>query len=89
VPDTVVESKFGVFDAFSRGAMMERLLDGLGSYWEMLRICVKCYAAHLRRQDDCKDVTALFAPIKGSTVIGIDSQTRSALAPGRLRAGAV
>ena len=26
---------------------MERLLDGLGTRWETLRVCVKCYAAHI------------------------------------------
>jgi 2-methylcitrate dehydratase PrpD len=46
-PDTILEGKFGVFDAFTRGAKMERLLDGLGTRWETLRICVKCYAAHI------------------------------------------
>jgi 2-methylcitrate dehydratase PrpD len=46
-PDTVLEGKFGVFEAFTRGAKMERLLDRLGSHWETLRICVKCYAAHI------------------------------------------
>ena len=46
-PDTVLEGKFGVFEAFTRGPKMERLLDGLGTRWETLRICVKCYAAHI------------------------------------------
>src|SRR6478672_3286352 len=46
-PDTILEGKFGVFDAFTRGPKMERLLDGLGTRWETLRICVKCYAAHI------------------------------------------
>ena len=46
-PDTILEGKFGVFEAFTRGAKMERLLDRLGSHWETLRICVKCYAAHI------------------------------------------
>ena len=46
-PDTILEGKFGVFEAFTRGAKMERLLDGLGTRWETLRICVKCYAAHI------------------------------------------
>ncbi len=46
-PDNVLEGKFGVFEAFTRGAKMERLLDRLGTHWETLRICVKCYAAHI------------------------------------------
>lgn len=46
-PDTILEGKFGVFDAFTRDAKMERLLDGLGTRWETLRVCVKCYAAHI------------------------------------------
>jgi 2-methylcitrate dehydratase PrpD len=46
-PDTVLEGKFGVFEAFTRAPKMERLLDGLGNRWETLRICVKCYAAHI------------------------------------------
>jgi 2-methylcitrate dehydratase PrpD len=46
-PDTILEGKFGVFDAFTRNPKMERLLDGLGTRWETLRICVKCYAAHI------------------------------------------
>jgi 2-methylcitrate dehydratase PrpD len=46
-PDTILEGKFGVFEAFTRGAKMERLLDRLGTHWETLRICVKCYAAHI------------------------------------------
>jgi 2-methylcitrate dehydratase PrpD len=46
-PDTILEGKFGVFEAFTRGAKMERLLDGLGTHWETLRICVKCYACHI------------------------------------------
>lgn len=46
-PDIVLEGKFGVFEAFTRGPKMERLLDGLGTHWETLRICVKCYAAHI------------------------------------------
>jgi 2-methylcitrate dehydratase PrpD len=46
-PDNVLEGKFGVFEAFTRGPKMERLLDRLGTHWETLRICVKCYAAHI------------------------------------------
>jgi 2-methylcitrate dehydratase PrpD len=46
-PDTILEGKFGVFDAFTRNPKMERLLDGLGTRWETLRICTKCYAAHI------------------------------------------
>jgi len=46
-PDVILEGKFGVFDAFTRGPKMERLLDGLGTSWETLRICVKCYACHI------------------------------------------
>jgi 2-methylcitrate dehydratase PrpD len=46
-PDTILEGKFGVFAAFTRDPKMERLLDGLGTRWETLRVCVKCYAAHI------------------------------------------
>jgi len=46
-PDVILEGKFGVFEAFTRNPKMERLLDGLGTRWETLRICVKCYAAHI------------------------------------------
>lgn len=46
-PDVILEGKFGFFDAFTREPRMEKLLAGLGSQWETLRICVKCYSCHV------------------------------------------
>ncbi|NLS07572.1 MmgE/PrpD family protein [Rhizobium sp. P32RR-XVIII] len=46
-PDVILEGKYGVFQSFTREPKMDRLLHGLGSHWETLRICVKCYACHI------------------------------------------
>ena len=48
-PETVLEGKFGFLDAFGLADMCEAelLTKGLGSEWEVRRICLKRYAAHI------------------------------------------
>lgn len=49
-PDVILEGKFGVFDAFTRGPKMDALLADLGSVWETARICTKRYPCHITAQ---------------------------------------
>jgi 2-methylcitrate dehydratase PrpD len=46
-PDVILEGKYGVFQCFTREPNMDLLVDALGSRWETLRICVKCFACHI------------------------------------------
>ena len=48
-PETVLEGKFGFLDAYGIAEMCEaaQLTKGLGSEWEVRRICLKRYAAHI------------------------------------------
>ncbi len=46
-PTTVLEGRFGFFDTFTREPKMDRLLDGLGTDWEIGRLCIKCYPCHV------------------------------------------
>ena len=43
----MLEGKFGFFEAFTREPHLERLLKGLGTDWETLKIAVKCYPIHV------------------------------------------
>jgi 2-methylcitrate dehydratase PrpD len=46
-PTTILEGKFGFFDAYTRQPKMDRLLAGLGTDWEIARLCIKCYPCHV------------------------------------------
>ena len=48
-PETILEGKFGFLDAYGIADMCEAelLTKGLGSEWEVRRICLKRYAAHI------------------------------------------
>lgn len=46
-PTTILEGKFGFFDAFTREPKMDKLLAGLGREWEIDRLCIKCYPCHV------------------------------------------
>ena len=46
-PETVLDGKAGVLGAFTREAHPERLTAGLGTLWEVLRITLKRYPAHI------------------------------------------
>ncbi|BCJ89652.1 2-methylcitrate dehydratase [Terrihabitans soli] len=46
-PNVILEGKYGLFEAFTRDPHMDKLVAGLGSDWETLKIAVKCYAAHV------------------------------------------
>jgi 2-methylcitrate dehydratase PrpD len=48
-PETILEGKFGFLDAFGVEGQCEPelLTRGLGSEWEVRRICLKRYAAHV------------------------------------------
>lgn len=49
-PDTVLEGRYGYFNAFSLPPRMERLLDGLGTTWAIQPPSLKSYATHVTHQ---------------------------------------
>jgi 2-methylcitrate dehydratase PrpD len=49
-PATVIEGRFGYFNAFSTSRSMDGLLDGLGTKWTIEPPTLKSYAAHVTTQ---------------------------------------
>lgn len=49
-PATVLEGKFGVLEAYCDKSDASRLTRGLGSEWEIERLCFKPYALHVTAQ---------------------------------------
>src|SRR5262249_46798173 len=49
-PATVIEGRFGYFNAFSTSREMKGLLDGLGTEWAIEPPSLKSYAAHVTTQ---------------------------------------
>ncbi|MGE3539116.1 MAG: MmgE/PrpD family protein [Candidatus Tectimicrobiota bacterium] len=49
-PDTVLEGRYGYFNAFSLPPRLDRLLDGLGSIWAIQPPSLKSYPTHVTHQ---------------------------------------
>jgi 2-methylcitrate dehydratase PrpD len=49
-PATILEGRFGYFNAFSPSPKMERLLDGLGEEWRLETLIIKAYPCHVTSQ---------------------------------------
>jgi 2-methylcitrate dehydratase PrpD len=49
-PATVLEGRYGYFNAFSTPPKMERLVDGLGTEWAIEPPSLKSYATHVTQQ---------------------------------------
>ena len=49
-PATVLEGRYGYFNAFSTPPRMEKLVDGLGSEWAIEPPSLKSYATHVTQQ---------------------------------------
>ena len=49
-PETVLEGRYGYFNAFSLPPRMDRLLDGLGSTWAIQPPSLKSYPTHVTHQ---------------------------------------
>lgn len=49
-PETVLEGRYGYFNAFSLPPRMERLLDGLGTNWAIQPPALKSYPTHVTHQ---------------------------------------
>src|SRR5262245_8793119 len=49
-PATVLEDRYGYFNAFSTPPRMERLVDGLGTEWAIEPPSLKSYATHVTQQ---------------------------------------
>ena len=49
-PVTVLEGKFGTLEAYCDKRDASKLTAGLGTYWEMERLCIKPYALHVTAQ---------------------------------------
>jgi len=49
-PATVLEGRYGYFNAFSTPPRMDRLLDGLGAEWAIEPPSLKSYATHVTQQ---------------------------------------
>lgn len=67
-PETVLEGKFGFLDAFGIADQCEAelLTRGLGSEWEVRRICLKRYAAHVNAHTPVQALRELMAENKFS-----------------------
>jgi 2-methylcitrate dehydratase PrpD len=49
-PDTVLEGRYGYFNAFSLPPKLERLVEGLGTTWAIQPPSLKSYATHVTHQ---------------------------------------
>jgi 2-methylcitrate dehydratase PrpD len=49
-PDTVLEGRYGYFNAFSLPPKLERLVEGLGTTWAIQPPALKSYATHVTHQ---------------------------------------
>lgn len=49
-PHTVLEGRYGYYNAFSEGAHLDRLVEGLGSTWTMQPASLKSYPTHVTQQ---------------------------------------
>jgi 2-methylcitrate dehydratase PrpD len=49
-PDTVLEGRYGYFNAFSMPPQLERLVDGLGTTWVIATPWLKSFATHVTHQ---------------------------------------
>jgi 2-methylcitrate dehydratase PrpD len=58
-PATVIEGRFGYFNAFSTSRAMDGLLDGLGTTWTIDPPTLKSYAAHVTTQAIVAAIEAL------------------------------
>jgi 2-methylcitrate dehydratase PrpD len=65
-PETILEGKFGFLDAYGVAADCEPelLTRGLGSEWEVRRICLKRYAAHINAHTPVQTLRELMAEHK-------------------------
>jgi 2-methylcitrate dehydratase PrpD len=65
-PETMLEGKFGFLDAFGIKEQCEAplLTKGLGSDWEVRRICLKRYAAHINAHTPVQALRELMAEHK-------------------------
>jgi len=65
-PETILEGKFGFLDAYGVAADCEAelLTKGLGSEWEVRRICLKRYAAHINAHTPVQTLRELMAEHK-------------------------
>ena len=58
-PDTVLEGKFGFLSSFCATRDDARLTAGLGTQWEVRRICIKAYACHVTAHTPIESLRAL------------------------------
>jgi 2-methylcitrate dehydratase PrpD len=49
-PHTVLDGKFGILEAFCSRSEPARLTGGLGTFFEITRLCIKRYACHVTAQ---------------------------------------
>lgn len=57
-PDTVLEGRYGYFNAFSMPPKLERLVEGLGEVWAIQPPSLKSYATHVTHQAVVQAITA-------------------------------
>lgn len=60
-PATVLEGRFGLLEAYCDKRDASRLTRGLGSEWEIERLCIKPYALHVTAQPSVQLVRAWMA----------------------------
>ncbi|MBI2985165.1 MAG: MmgE/PrpD family protein [Deltaproteobacteria bacterium] len=49
-PSTILEGRYGYYNAFSRPPNMEKLLDGIGQRWAVQPLSLKSFATHVTHQ---------------------------------------
>jgi 2-methylcitrate dehydratase PrpD len=76
-PDVVLEGSFGFFDCFTRDPRMDALVAGLGTQWETMKTCFKCYAAHVTAHTPIQALEALRAaePLRAGEVAELQLAT--------------
>jgi 2-methylcitrate dehydratase PrpD len=60
-PSTVLEGRFGVLEAYCNKRDASRLTRGLGTEWEIERLCIKPYALHVTAQPSVQLIRAWMA----------------------------
>jgi 2-methylcitrate dehydratase PrpD len=73
-PSTVLEGRYGYYNAFSLPPNMERLLDGIGQRWAVHPLSLKSFATHVTHQPIVQAIQqfkqgCMFDPARVSRVV--------------------